>query len=83
MNVVVITLKNGKVDITKEELEKMQNDAYDKGYHKAKNEIWAITYPTYPYVTTTCGETTTNITVDSDKITLNPDLQTHSTKITC
>lgn len=83
MNVVVITLKDGKVDITKEELEKMQNDAYDRGYRKAKNEVWTITYPTYPYVSPTCGETVTNITLDSDKITLNPDLQTHSTKITC
>ncbi len=82
MNIVVITLKDGKVDITKEELEKMQNDAYDKGYRKAKNEVYTITYPTYPYVTPTCGETVTNATADHNKVTLNPDFKT-TTKITC
>ena len=68
MNIVVITLKDGKVDITKEELEKMQNDAYDKGYRKAKNEV-TVSYPTFPYTTTI------------KEVNLNPEL--NSPKITC
>ena len=39
-------LKDGKVELTKEELEKLLEDAYNEGYNAGK--AVNITYPVYP-----------------------------------
>ena len=41
-------LKDGKVELTKEELEKLLEEAYNEGYNAGKNTV--ITYPSYPVV---------------------------------
>ena len=40
--------KDGNIRLTKEQLQKMLDDAYDQGYEKGKNSTTSITYPSYP-----------------------------------
>lgn len=42
--VVFVDVKNGKVELTKKELEKILKEEYDKGYKKGKEENPNITY---------------------------------------
>lgn len=61
--VVIETNKAGKVELTKEELQKMLDDAYNQGYADG-NRFTTVTSPYYPitlptniekdYVTITC-----------------------------
>lgn len=55
--VVVSPNKDGKIEFTKEELQKMLDDAYNKGYTEGKTPSWdTITVPSYPvYYSTTSG----------------------------
>ena len=47
--VVVSPNKDGKIELTKEELQKMLDDAYNKGYAEGKPKSWdTITIPSYP-----------------------------------
>ena len=47
--VVVSPNKDGKIELTKEELQKMLDDAYNKGYADGKIKSWdTITVPSYP-----------------------------------
>ena len=61
--VVIEKNKDGKIEFTKDELQKMLDDAYNKGYSDGRLRWDTITYPSYPnwYTTTT------------DKITLNSE----------
>lgn len=63
--VVIEKNKDGKIELTKEELQKMLDDAYNQGYMDGKGRYETITYPSYPipiwYTTTT----------NKDSITLN------------
>ena len=66
--------KDGKITLTKSELQDLLNEAYWEGYNK-KNNWTTITYPSYPYYTwtstgtLTTSATTTNATVDANTIT--------------
>jgi len=63
--VVVEKNKNGKIEFTKDELQKMLDEAYNQGHWDGKATRWdTITYPSYPWYATTS-------TATSDKITLN------------
>ena len=64
--VVIEKNKDGKIELTKEELQKMLNDAYTQGYVDGKGRYETITYPSYPWYTTTASNT-----VGIDKVTLN------------
>ena len=47
--VVVSPNKDGKIELTKEELQKMLDDAYNKGYTEGKlKSCDTITIPSYP-----------------------------------
>lgn len=47
--VVVSPNKDGKIELTKEELQKMLDDAYDKGYTEGEQKSFnTITVPSYP-----------------------------------
>lgn len=47
--VVVSPKKDGKIEVTKEELQKMLDDAYNKGYIEGKQKSYeTITVPSYP-----------------------------------
>lgn len=65
--VVIEKNKDGKIELTKEELQKMLDDAYTQGYTDGKGRYDTITYPSYPVWYTT---STTNAT-SKDSVTLN------------
>ena len=64
--VVIEKNKDGKIELTKEELQKMLDDAYTQGYVDGKGRYETITYPSYPWCVTTASNTTS-----ADKATLN------------
>ena len=63
--VVIEKNKDGKIELTKEELQKMLDDAYTQGYTDGKGRYETITYPSYPWYVTTNQNTIT-----TDKVTL-------------
>ena len=46
--VVIEKNKDGKIELTKEELQKMLDDAYTQGYTDGRGRYETITYPSYP-----------------------------------
>lgn len=53
--VKIFTLnKNGKIELTKEQLEQLLNESYWEGYNSKKNIYWTYTSPsiTFPSITT-------------------------------
>jgi hypothetical protein len=76
---VFTTNKNGKIEISPEELKKLLDESYWEGY--SAKSTWTYTSPytnsPYIYTTTTSGvtisntnTTTDNVTIDASKITL-------------
>lgn len=65
--VVIEKNKNGMIELTKEELQKMLDDAYTQGYTDGKGKYETITYPSYPWYINT---TSPSITTSSDSVTL-------------
>lgn len=65
--VVIEKNENGKVELTKEELQKMLDDAYYQGYSDGKGSNDTITYPSYPWTVTNDHS---NIHIPMDKVTL-------------
>lgn len=65
--VVIEKNKDGKIELTKEELQKMLDDAYTQGYVDGKGKYDTITYPSYPWYLST----NTKNAIDKDKVTLN------------
>ncbi len=69
MSVVVIEVgKNGKIELTKEELERMLNRAYEEGRASVSNTHWW--YTTTPAVTYTNESSLNGVQISSDKITI-------------
>ena len=61
--VVVEKNKDGKIELAKDELQKMLDEAYNQGYSDGKATKWdTITYPSHPWYVNT---------VTTDKVTLN------------
>ena len=61
MSRVVIIEKNkdGKIELTKDELQKMLDDAYSQGYADGNKKYDTITYPNYPnYIYTVTSSNT-------------------------
>ena len=58
--IVYIDVKNGKVDLTKEQLEKLLSQKYDEGYADGKKVYNPITYSTCPYSYWNCPYHWTN-----------------------
>ena len=69
MSRVVIVEKNkdGKIELTKDELQKMLDDAYNQGYADGKSKYETITYPSYPVWYRSTNDSNT---IDKDKIIL-------------
>ena len=65
--VVIEKNKDGKIELTKEELQKMLDDAYTQGYADGKGRYETITYPSYPWWYTT---TSSNV-ISTDRVMLN------------
>lgn len=76
MSVVVIEVgKNGKIELTKEELERMLNRAYEEGRASVSNTHWWYTTTPNWYVTTTASGPSNEVAINglqisSDKITI-------------
>ena len=68
MSRVVVIEKNkyGKIELTKEELQKMLDDAYTQGYVDGKSKYDTTTYPRYPWYVSTNSNT-----ISTDKVTSN------------
>lgn len=74
----VFTLnKNGKIELTKKELEQLLNESYWEGYRNSNNNYWTYTSPTpykllyssTPYTISTAGSISS-----SDSITIKTNL---------
>lgn len=57
--IVIEKNKDGKIEFTKEELQKILDDVYSQGYADGSKKYDTITYPSYPNLTytTTNGNT--------------------------
>lgn len=55
--VVIEKNKDGKIELAKEELQKMLDDAYTQGYTDGKGRYETITYPSNPFWSTTINGT--------------------------
>lgn len=65
--------KNGKVQLSTEELEKILNEAYWEGYYQ-NNSSWVYTTPKWDYITTAVNDNGISINCDNisnKKITIN------------
>lgn len=61
--VIIEKNKDGKIELTKEELQKMLDDAYNQGYSDGRVRYDTITYPSHPWWTTiTTSNTNADIT---------------------
>lgn len=71
--------KNGKIQLSTKELEKILNEAYWEGYNCASRNVWTYTTPNYwtgtsPYIFTssatsaTITGTTTNSTTNTNTL---------------
>ena len=64
----VFTLnKNGKIELTEEEIKKLLDEAYWEGYHANKTTYWYTTpnYPYTPYYYTTTASSDSSITISN------------------
>ena len=72
--VKVFTLnKNGKIELTQKELQKLLDDSYWEGY-RANNHYWTYTSPSTPWwgVYCTAGDSNTySCSTTGDKVTLS------------
>lgn len=66
-------VKNGKIELSKEELKKLLDEAYWEGYRSGSNTTWTYTTPNWaPYYWTSGGTTVTTST--SGNIVKDPNI---------
>lgn len=70
--VILTTDKDGKVLLTKDDLQKMLDDAYNKGYSDGKSSGWYSTITTTPNSPVWYGNTSTTI-LDGDSNSVSKD----------
>ena len=75
--------KDGKVEFTKEELKKLLDEVYNKGYDdgKAQNFTWNSPwrwYDPYYYTTTCSSDSNVVLTTSNSTVTNNPYTITYS-----
>ena len=73
--------KNGKIELTKKELEQLLNESYWEGYRNNSHLYWTYASPsiTTPYITCTTSDTphnpyTINNNMTTDSITIKSNL---------
>lgn len=76
--IVYVDTKNGKVDLTKDELKKLLKEEYDRGYNVGKKAFGSVTYSCpnywtcpYRYCNSWTVTTTDGLTFDSNQVTCN------------
>ena len=67
--VVIEKNKDGKIELTKQELQKMLDDAYNQGYSDGRGRWDTITYPSYPLAVTTYASG--NTVADEKTVNIN------------
>ena len=60
----------GRIELTKEELEKLLNESYSEGYSDGCNRYHSISTPSYPYITY-CNGSTTDSALSTAKTTVS------------
>lgn len=63
----------GKIELTKEELEKLLNESYSEGYSDGCSRYCTISTPSYPYITYCNGSTADKAILSADKLTVSCD----------
>lgn len=61
----------GRIELTKEELEKLLNESYSEGYSDGCSRYYSISTPSYPYITYCNGSSDNSLS--ADKVTVNCD----------
>lgn len=61
----------GRIELTKDELEKLLNESYSEGYSDGCNRYYSISTPSYPYITY-CNGSSVN-TLSAEKATIQCD----------
>lgn len=56
--IVIEKNKDGKIELTKDELQKMLDDAYNQGYADGKKKYDTITYPSQSWFATVTSSNT-------------------------
>ena len=76
--IVYVDTKNGKVDLTKDELKKLLKEEYDRGYNAGKKVLGSVTYSCpnywgcpYRYCNSWTVTTANGYTFDSNQVTCN------------
>lgn len=64
---VFTTNKDGKIELTKDELKAMLDEAYWEGY-RAHNGAWVYTTPGWSWSPFTCNTVGNSMTINSDYI---------------
>lgn len=64
----------GRIELTKEELEKLLNESYSEGYSDGCRSCYTISTPSYPYITyCNGGSTADKAFLSADKLTVSCD----------
>ena len=74
---VFTTNKNGKIELTKDELKKLLDEAYWDGY-RANSGTYTYTTPSWVPYTWTINGTTLNCSTTSNSETINTATLTHN-----
>lgn len=61
----------GRIELTKDELEKLLNESYSEGYSDGCNRYYSISTPSYPYITYCNGSSDNSLS--ADKATVSCD----------
>jgi hypothetical protein len=61
----------GRIELTKDELEKLLNESYSEGYSDGCNRYYSISTPSYPYITYCNGSSVNSLS--ADKATVSCD----------
>ena len=61
----------GRIELTKDELEKLLNESYSEGYSDGCSRYYSISTPSYPYITYCNGSSDNSLS--ADKATVSCD----------
>lgn len=77
---IIYPNSKGKIELTKEELEKLLNESYSEGYSDGCNRYSSISIPSYPYITY-CNSNSADSALRADKLKINGDICTYATSM--
>jgi hypothetical protein len=69
---IIYPNSKGKIELTKEELEKLLNESYSEGYSDGCSRYSSISIPSSPYITY-CNGNSADSALRADKVKVNGD----------